>query len=117
MMPARNPHTQTTGNRLFAGHLAGRDLLDAPGPFANLLSRLSHLFGRGPLGDAPTGARATAATRDETSRAPTPTPDTQAPKAAPTFHCPEYPGCGCPGGTMHPDCPGLKDWTANRGMQ
>lgn len=26
-----------------------------------------------------------------------------------TFHCPEWPTCGCPGGTMRPECPGLKE--------
>jgi len=24
------------------------------------------------------------------------------------FHCSLWPGCGCPGGTVHPDCPGLR---------
>lgn len=27
----------------------------------------------------------------------------------PTFKCPLWPGCDCPGGTMRPECPGLKD--------
>ena len=27
----------------------------------------------------------------------------------PEFDCPLWPECGCPDGTMHPDCPGLKD--------
>ncbi len=26
----------------------------------------------------------------------------------PTFHYPEWPRCGCPDGTMRPECPGLK---------
>lgn len=25
----------------------------------------------------------------------------------PTFDCPLWPGCDCPGGTMRPECPGL----------
>jgi hypothetical protein len=25
----------------------------------------------------------------------------------PTFHCPDYPVCGCPDGAVHPNCPGL----------
>ena len=27
-----------------------------------------------------------------------------------SFDCPEWPSCGCPGGTMRPECPGLKEW-------
>lgn len=27
----------------------------------------------------------------------------------PTFHCPLWPHCDCPGGTVRPECPGLKD--------
>lgn len=98
-MAARDD-TTTTGNRLFAGHWAGRDLLDVPGLFSSIR--------RGRLGNAPAGARAaSAATHDTPQRAPELVVDN-----TPTFHCPEYPGCGCPGGTMHPDCPGLKTWTA-----
>jgi hypothetical protein len=48
---------------------------------------------------------------------PAPTPGRQSPPAPPptkaggdtdTFHCPEWPRCGCPDGTMRVDCPGLK---------
>jgi len=27
----------------------------------------------------------------------------------PTFKCPLWPGCDCPGGTVRPECPGLKE--------
>lgn len=89
-----------TGDHLFAGKLAGRVLLDVPG----LLSR----FRRGRLGNAPAGARAASAiTHDHQQRAPKPTPEL-AVDNTPTFHCPLWPQCGCPGGTMRPECPGLK---------
>ena len=47
---------------------------------------------------------------------PDPTHGRQSPPAPPptdaggdtdTFHCPEWPRCGCPDGTMRVDCPGL----------
>ena len=84
-----------TGDRLFAGKLAGRGLPDVPGLFSSIR--------RGRLGHAPAGARAAATTHDETLRAPTLAVDNTA-----TFHCPLWPGCGCPGGMMRPECPGLK---------
>ncbi|CUH68651.1 hypothetical protein TG4357_03718 [Thalassovita gelatinovora] len=74
------------GIRLIAGHLAGGVLFAASGLFSH--------FRR---------ARADTTTHDDTPRAPALVEDTAA-----SFHCPEWPGCGCPGGTMHPDCPGLK---------
>ncbi len=67
----------TTGNRLFAGKLAGRGLLAIPGFFSRK--------------------------RRGRSKTPKLIADN-----TPTFHCPEWPGCGCPGGTMRPECPGLK---------
>lgn len=85
-----------TGNRLFAGKLAGRGLLDAPGLFS--------LFRRGRQGTAPNGSRAASAiTHDNKQRAPK-----LMAEDAPTFHCPLWPQCDCPGGTMRPECPGLK---------
>lgn len=84
-----------TGDRLPAGTLAGRGLLDAPGLFSSIR--------RGRSGHAPAGARAAATTHDENLRAPIlPIDKTE------TFHCPLWPECGCPGGTMRPECPGLK---------
>lgn len=97
-MPARHDIT-TTGDRLFAGKLAGRGLLDVPGLFSR--------FRRGRLGHAPAGARAAATTHDNKQRAPKLVPDPMADNT-PTFHCPLWPQCGCPGGTMRPECPGLK---------
>jgi len=86
----------TTGNRLFAGHWAGRALLDAPGPLS--------LFRRGRQGNAPSGARAASAiTHDNWRRAPDLATD-----ETPTFHCPLWPQCGCPGGTVRPECPSRK---------
>ena len=84
-----------TGNGLFAGKLAGRGLLDVPG----LLSSIP----RGRLGHAPTGARvASVITHHNLQRAP------KLVDTVPSFHCPEWPQCGCPGGTMRPECPGRK---------
>lgn len=92
-MPQR-ADTLTTGDRLFAGHCAGGDLLDATGSFSSIA--------RGPFAVALTGARAAAAaTHDEQQRAPKS-------EDVPTFHCPLWPECGCPGGAMRPECPGLK---------
>jgi len=54
----------------------------------------------GPLPHNP-AARA-ASTHDKPRRAP------QSQDTTPSFHCPEYPECGCPGGTVRPECPGLK---------
>ena len=94
-MAARHDIT-TTGNRLFAGYWAGRGLLDVPG----LLS----LFRRGRQGTAPAEARAASAiTHDNQQRAPKLVVDN-----TPTFHCLLWPQCGCPGGTVRPECPGLK---------
>ena len=77
-----------TDARFCIGNLAGRGLLVMPG--------LLLLFRRGRLGHASAGARADATTHDETVCTPK------------RFHCPEWPTCGCPGGTMRADCPGLK---------
>ncbi len=30
------------------------------------------------------------------------------------FHCPLWPECGCPGGVMRPECPGLKSRKGTR---
>lgn len=51
--------------------------------------------------DFPTGARAGTDTHANTN--------TRAPILSVTsgFDCPLWPGCGCPGGTTIPDCPGL----------
>ncbi len=35
--------------------------------------------------------------------------------ASGTFHCPEWPTCGCPRGTMHHDCPGLRELADRHG--
>ncbi len=71
-MTARH-NTTTTGNRLFAGKLAGGGLLAVPGSFSRRFRK-----------------RRSAANK------------------IPTFHYPEWPRCGCPDGTMRPECPGLK---------
>lgn len=78
-----------TGNSLFAGTSAGRALLATPGLFSF----------RGRCGGALNGARAASATHANKQRAP---------KAGSVLHCPLWPDCGCPGGTMRPECPGLK---------
>ena len=77
-----------TDARLCIGNLAGHGLL--------VMSGLLSLFRCGRLGHASAGARADATTHDETVCTPK------------RFHCPEWPTCGCPGGTMRADCPGLQ---------
>lgn len=84
-----------TGDRLFVGQLAGRELLDTPGHFSSIR--------HGQLGHAPAGARAAATTHGKTLRAPKASAQDIA-----TFHCPMWPECACPGGTMRPECPGLQ---------
>ena len=78
-------HTPTTGVHLYAGKLAGGGLLDAACPFSNAAN----------APNAPGTSRNT----------PEPAPSGE---DTPTFHCPLWPGCGCPGGAMRPECPGLK---------
>lgn len=82
--------TPTTGILRNPGKLAGGALLAASGPFSH----------------QPAGARA-AATHDKNTRAPIA-------DEMPTFHCPLWPGCDCPGGTMRPECPGLKACKASQ---
>lgn len=85
---------------LSVGRLAGRGLLVASGLF------LIHHVGR--KGNARAGARAEPATaHDNEQRAPRTKQPTDS-KASPVFHCPLWPECVCPGGTMRPECPGLK---------
>ncbi|MBR9651887.1 hypothetical protein [Thalassovita aquimarina] len=79
-------HVHPAGIRLIAGHLAGGAMLAASGLFSK--------FRR---------ARAAATTHDEPQRAPRLVVDNSA-----SFDCPEWPACGCPGGTVRPGCPGLK---------
>lgn len=78
------------------GALAGGDLLDAPGLFQRLTNWITrpktHRGARGP------------ATTHDTPRAPELVIDNTK-----TFHCPEWPKCACPRGTMRADCPGLTD--------
>lgn len=93
-MPQR-ADTPTTGDLKPAGKLTGGGLLAVPGSFLSIA--------RGPFAVALAGARAAATTHDETTRAPKLVVDN-----TPTFHCPLWPQCGCPGGTMRPECPGLK---------
>ena len=76
-----------THNRcpLSAGKLAGGDLLAASGLF--------HSIARGPFAVALDGAYAIIGDNAD---------------HIPTFHCPLWPGCDCPGGVMRPECPGRK---------
>lgn len=85
--------TRTTGDHLTAGKLAGGELLVIPGTFYSIARRM--------IAAAQAGARAHATTHTDTVRAPII-------DDIPTSHCPLWPGCGCPGGTMRPECPGLK---------
>ncbi len=87
--------TPTTVDLKPVGKLTGGGPLAVPGSFLSIA--------RGPFAVALIGARAAATTHDETTRAPTLVTDD-----TPTFHCPLWPQCGCPGGTMRPECPGLK---------
>ncbi|MBC7154585.1 MAG: hypothetical protein H5U19_08240 [Rhodobacteraceae bacterium] len=96
----------TTGNRLFAGKLAGRGLLDAPGFF--------RIFRNGRMRAARAGARGPSATTHANQNRAPQISATQIratmPMArdTPVFHCPLWPGCGCQGVSMRPECPGLK---------
>lgn len=76
----------------------------AEGGNASPSAFLQKLF-RGLSRQARAGVRAAAI--DRTSDEPrAPKPSENKPE---TFHCPVWPGCGCPGGVVHPDCPGLKE--------
>ena len=80
------------------GQPAGGVASHVPGFFRTLC--------RGLLGPARTGARTDAITHEnKTPCAPRLVVNNTA-----IFHCPEWPSCGCPGGTMRPECPGLKEW-------
>jgi alkaline phosphatase len=65
-------------------------------PLGDVLARLPDLIERASTTfvDHPDRRRA------RTSAAP-------ANDTTPTFHCPRWPGCGCPDGTVAMDCPGL----------
>jgi hypothetical protein len=78
----------STDAQLCVGNLAGHGLL--------AMSGLLSLFRCRRLSHASAGARADATSRDEPLFAPK------------GFHCPEWPTCGCPGGTVRADCPGLQ---------
>ncbi|WP_181892985.1 hypothetical protein [Falsiruegeria mediterranea] len=87
----QNPYTATSlsgSNR--TAKLAGGARLAVSG----LFSRMTRGGHRQPLN----GARATKPTTHESK-----------PRAPKAFDCPEWPGCGCPGGTVRPDCPGLPE--------
>ncbi|XAT57870.1 hypothetical protein GN241_11160 [Rhodobacteraceae bacterium IMCC1335] len=88
--------TPTTGDLKPAGKLTGGGLLAVPGSFLSIA--------RGPFAVALAGARAAATTHDETTRAPSD-------ENHQTFHCPLWPECNYPGGTMRPECPDLKSRT------
>lgn len=66
-----------------------------------VITRIFSLPFRWRLSPAIDGARAPQAN-------PTHTGTKRAPKGeTPTFDCNLWPECGCPGGTMRPECPGL----------
>jgi len=83
--PRAHPQSLKTGEHSLAGGLVG-----------GFLHAVTDLFSRN------TRARAAAA-HDKPRRAPTGQDHT------PTFDCPNWPECGCPGGTVRPECPGLKE--------
>ncbi|WP_306131083.1 hypothetical protein [Roseovarius sp. MMSF_3350] len=65
----------------------------------------------GELAAGPSACRPFSPAQDsDNTDAPPPLADKGTPA---TFHCPLWPGCGCPPGAMHPACPGLK---ARRGV-
>lgn len=70
-----------------------------------LLAALGLLFNR--FGD-----RSNAATQGARQAHHSNLTELRAPETPPEreFHCPLWPGCNCPGDTMRPECPGLKDW-------
>lgn len=96
LTPLRAPSTVMAPPCL-SGHLAGGRPFTQP--FGTFIHRIRAL-----LGIAPAGARTTATTQDEARPTCAPTVNDD---DIPTFHCPLWPGCGCPGGTVMPDCPGL----------
>jgi hypothetical protein len=81
------------------GHLTGgRPMFRSPGLFYQSIRAL--------MGSAPFGARRAANTHGTCKPPCAPTAnDNQPPRP---FHCPLWPSCGCPGGTVMPDCPGLE---------
>lgn len=91
-LPLRDP-TASLDTAGPSGFLAGgRPFFRAPGFFS-----FQHLLTL--LPSQAKGARETHHSLNTKTRPPD--------QPEPTFDCPLWPGCDCPGGAMRPECPGL----------